>query len=41
VENLALWKRALAEFSAVFLLASIGLMTVATALTTGASGCSS
>jgi glycerol uptake facilitator protein len=38
VENLALWKRALAEFSAVFLLASIGLMTVATALTTGAYG---
>ena len=38
MENLALWKRALAEFSAVFLLASIGLMTVATALTTGAYG---
>jgi glycerol uptake facilitator protein len=38
VENLAPWKRALAEFSAVFLLASIGLMTVATALTTGAYG---
>jgi glycerol uptake facilitator-like aquaporin len=38
VENLALWKRALAEFSAVFLLASIGLMTVATAITTGAYG---
>src|SRR5919107_2185369 len=38
VKNLALWKRALAEFSAVFLLASIGLMTVATAITTGAYG---
>jgi glycerol uptake facilitator protein len=38
VENLALWKRALAEFGAVFLLASIGLMTVATAITTGAYG---
>lgn len=38
MENLALWKRALAEFSAVFLLASIGLMTVATAITTGAYG---
>ena len=38
MENRALWKRALAEFSAVFLLASIGLMTVATALTTGAYG---
>src|SRR5215213_4323866 len=38
MENLALWKRALAEFGAVFLLASIGLMTVATAITTGAYG---
>jgi glycerol uptake facilitator-like aquaporin len=38
VENLAPWKRALAEFSAVFLLASIGLMTVATAITAGAYG---
>jgi ABC-type sulfate transport system permease component len=41
MENLALWKRALAEFGAVFLLASIGLMTIATAITTGAYGCSS
>ena len=38
MENIALWKRALAEFAAVFLLASIGLMTVATAITTGAYG---
>src|SRR4051794_20617782 len=38
VEKLALWKRALAEFGAVFLLGSIGLMTVATAITTGAYG---
>ena len=38
MENLALWKRALAEFGDVLLLASIGLMTVATAVTTGAYG---
>lgn len=38
MENIALWKRALAEFTAVFLLASIGLMTVATAITTAAYG---
>lgn len=31
-----LWKRALAEFIGVFLFASIGLMVVATAITTGA-----
>ena len=35
MENIALWKRALADFSGVFLLASIGLMAVATAITTG------
>ena len=35
MENIALWKRALAEFTGVFLLASIGLMAVATAITTG------
>lgn len=34
--EIALWKRALAEFFGVFLLASIGLMVVATAITTGA-----
>ena len=38
MENVALLKRALGEFTAVFLLASIGLMTVATAITTGAYG---
>lgn len=34
----ALWKRAVAEFFGLFLLASIGLMTVATAITTSAYG---
>ncbi|HET7480371.1 MAG TPA: aquaporin [Rubrobacteraceae bacterium] len=34
--EIALWKRALAEFFGVFLLASIGLMVVATAITTQA-----
>ncbi len=38
MQNIELWKRALGEFTAVFLLASIGLMTVATAITTGAYG---
>ena len=38
MENIALWKRAVGEFTAVFLLASIGLMTVATSITTGAYG---
>lgn len=36
--GIPLWKRALAEFTGVFLLASIGLMTVATAVTTGSYG---
>lgn len=38
MKHIALWKRAVGEFTAVFLLASIGLMTAATAITTGAYG---
>lgn len=34
--EIALWKRALAEFTGVFILASLGLMVVATAVTTAA-----
>ena len=36
MEGIALWKRALAEFIGLFLFASIGLMVVATGITTGA-----
>ncbi|WP_119071350.1 MIP/aquaporin family protein [Rubrobacter indicoceani] len=38
MENVALWKRLVAEFVGVFLLCSIGLMLVATSITTGAFG---
>jgi glycerol uptake facilitator protein len=38
VENVSLWKRLVAEFIGVFLLCSIGLMVVATSITTGALG---
>lgn len=36
--EIALWKRAVAEFIALFLMCSIGLMTVATAISAGAYG---
>ncbi len=38
MENIALWKRMAAEFVGVFLLCSIGLMVVATSITTGSLG---
>lgn len=38
MENVALWKRLVAEFTGVFLLCSIGLMVVATSITTGTLG---
>lgn len=38
MNDIALWKRLVAEFTGVFLLCSIGLMVVATAITTGSLG---